>query len=367
MGTKKTNKIREMHPLVSVIVPNYNGARLLPECLSSLTQQNYAHIEIVIMDNGSVDESKRLAEHYGTRFIELDYNYGFSVACNRGAQVSSGKYLFFVNSDMRFDRDCISQLVKVISEENGSIFAVDPLQYNWKGDKIIHYKGVFARIDSLRGIFSGMFLPLPPLMKTYVPCHEISEVPWGCGGSLMVRRDMFEKLDGFDETFFMDFEDTDLCWRAWLRDWRTLFVPQAKLYHKWGGSLDEKTYENSNRLIGKLPKIIFQRMVSQQKNYQRFALKILGPSSIVLIFFAKLVAIFVYPFVGKTIISIAILKAFFLTLKELGDTLNSRRQIKRTAILSNWQIISRFWSQDAPTSLVWPSADGVSREGKQRQ
>lgn len=255
---EKTSKMREIHSLVSVILPNYNGAHLLPECLSSLRQQNYADIEIIIVDNGSVDKSKRLAEVYGARFIELGYNYGLSVACNRGAQISAGKYLFFVNNDMRFEGDCVSQLVRVISDENDFVFAVDPLQYNWKGDKIIHYKGVFTGISSLKGIFSEMFLPLPPLMKTYIPCQEIAEIPWGCAGSLMVRRDMFEKLGGFDKTFFIDVEDTDLCWRAWLRGWRTLFVPQAKLYHKWGASTDEKTYKDNKKLIEKLPKIIFQ-------------------------------------------------------------------------------------------------------------
>ena len=359
---RKTGKMSETHCLVSVIVTNYNGAHLLPKCLSSLKEQDYPYVETIVVDNGSVDGSKRLAKVYGVEFIELGYNYGLSVACNRGAQISTGKYLFFTNNDMRFEQDCVSQLIKVISEENDSVFAVDPLQYNWKGNKIIHYKGVLTGITSLKSIFSQMFLPLPPLMKTYVPSQKIAEVPWGCAGSLMVRRDMFETLAGFDETFFMDFEDTDLCWRAWLRGWRTLFVPQAKLYHKWGASTDEKTYQENRKLIEKLPQIVFRKMVSQQKNHQRFALKILDPLSIILIFSVKLVSVFLYPFIRKAVVSIGILKAFFLTLKELPDTLNSRKQIKETRILSNRQIISRFWNKKAPTALIWPSSDVVSRE-----
>ncbi len=364
---EKTSKMNEIHSLVSVIIPNYNGAHLLPECLSSLRQQNYPHIEIIIVDNGSVDKSKRLAEVYGTRFIELGYNYGLSVACNRGAQISAGKYLFFANNDMRFKKDCISQLVKVMSEDNSSVFAVDALQYNWKGDKIIHYKGVFAGIKSVKGIFSEMFLPLPPLMKTYMPCQEVTEVPWGCAGSLMVRRDMFEELGGFDETFFTDFEDTDLCWRAWLRGWRTLFVPQAKLYHRWGATTDQKMCKIRRDLTRRLPKLIFQRLVSQQKNYQRFVLKVLDPLSIILIFSVKLVSVLLYPFARKTVVSVAILKAFFLILKEVPEVLNLRKQIRRTNVLSNRQIISRFWHKKAPTALVWPSPDAVSRKREQIQ
>lgn len=359
------NKMREVDSLVSVIVPNYNGARLLPECLASLRQQSHRHIEIIIVDNGSEDQSRCLAEVYGARFIELGHNYGLCVACNRGAQIAAGEYLFFVNNDMRFKRDCVSQLGRVISEENDSLFAVDPLQYNWKGDKIIHYRGILTGIKSIKGIFSQMFLPLPPLMKTYVPCQEIAEIPWGCAGSLMVRRDMFEGLHGFDETFFIDFEDTDLCWRAWRRGWRTLFVPQAKLYHKWSASYDEKTYEDSNELTENLPKMTFQRMVSQQKNYQRFALKILDPLSIVLIFFLKVVAVFLYPFVRKARFSVAILRAFFLILKEVPEVLSLRKQIRQTAVLSNRKIIDRFLDKKAPTALVWPSPDVASRGPKQ--
>lgn len=361
---EKISEMNEIQPLVSVVVVNYNGEHLLPECLSSLKDQDYSNIEIIVVDNGSVDKSKCLVEAYEARFIELGYNYGLSIACNRGAQISAGKYLFFVNNDMRFERDCVSQLAKVILGENDSVFAVDPLQYNWKGDKIIHYKGVFTGISSLKGIFSQMFLPSPPLVKTYVPCLEIAEVPWGCAGSLMVRRDMFEELGGFDETFFLDFEDTDLCWRAWLRGWRTLFVPQAKLYHKWSASFEEKTYEDSKELREKLPKRIFQRMVSQQKNYQRFVLKVVDPLSIILIFSMKFVAVFLYSLAGKAIVSKAILRAFFLILNELPEVLNSRKQIKRRAILSTQQIISRFWDEKAPTVRIWPSPNMASRKGK---
>jgi GT2 family glycosyltransferase len=359
--------MKEIYSLVSIIAANYNGAHLLPECLSSLREQDYPHIEITVMDNGSTDESRRVTKNYGAEFIQLGYNYGLSVAYNRGAEASSGNYIFFVNNDMRFEKDCVSQLVRVLEQRNNSIFAADPLQYDWEGNNVIHYQGVFVRISSLKSIFSEMFLPLPPLIKTYVPCQEITEVPWGCAGSLMVKRDMFEELGGFDKTFFIDFEDTDLCWRAWLRGWRTLFVPQAKLYHKWSASFDEKSSKKNKELREKLPRLVFQRIVSQQKNYQRFALKVLDTASILLIFSVKLVSVFLYPFVRKTVISIAILKALFLTLKELRDTLNSRKHIKKTAILSNRQIISRFWYKKAPTALVWPSSDLTSRKGKQSQ
>lgn len=86
IGMEKTSKTRERNFLVPVIVPNYNDTYLLPKCLSSFRQQNYPHVEIIIVDNDSVDKSKHLAEVYRVRFIELGYSYGLSVACNRGAQ-----------------------------------------------------------------------------------------------------------------------------------------------------------------------------------------------------------------------------------------------------------------------------------------
>ena len=363
---KRISKKNGMESLVSIIVANYNGAHLLPECLSSLREQDYPHIEITVVDNGSIDKSSRVTKNYGARFIELGHNYGLSVAYNRGAQTSSGNYLFFVNNDMRFERDCVSKLVQVIRGRDNSIFAVDPLQYNWEGNKIIHYQGVFVRISSLKSVFSEMFFPLPPLIKTYVPSQEIAEIPWGCAGSLMVKKDMFEELGGFDKTFFIDLEDTDLCWRAWLRGWRTLFVPQAKLYHKWGASLDEGSSKKSNELRENLPRLVFQRIVSQQKNYQRFALKVLDPTSILLIFSLKLVSVLLYSVSSKTLIAKGILRAFFLTLKGLPDALKERKRIGQTTVMSNCQIIARFCNDKTPTALIWP-VPGVLREKKKNQ
>lgn len=91
------------------------------------------------------------------RFIELGYNYGLSVACNRGAQSWQASIYSLL---IRFEKNCLSQLVKFISGDNDSVFAADPLHYNWKGNKIIHYKGLLTGTNSLKRIFSQMFLPL---------------------------------------------------------------------------------------------------------------------------------------------------------------------------------------------------------------
>src|SRR6185312_10146535 len=87
---------------VSVVIANYNGAHLLADCLESLAGQDQNAIEILVVDNASIDDSATQAARYDCRFIPLDSNRGLGAAYNSGARVARGDYLFFVNNDMRF-------------------------------------------------------------------------------------------------------------------------------------------------------------------------------------------------------------------------------------------------------------------------
>ncbi len=325
-------------PLVSVIVLNYNGAHLLPYSLGTLTKQDWHPLEIVVVDNGSLDDSADVVAGFSVRWLPLGANLGFSRANNRAAADAKGEVLFFVNNDMRFRPDCVRRLVEVL-QADPTLFAVDPTQYDWDGTRVIH-----GRTRFITGTFSNTVVP-PFAVDYTAPADRPVEVPWGCAGSLLVRRDRFEALGGFDPRFFIDFEDTDLCWRAWRRGWRTVYVPQAVLYHQVGMSGDQ--HQHLIRAAGqrRLPKLWFRRRLSFHTNLLRFALKCL-PVSRAIHLMAHLAARLVWHVAhGNLKLALALGLAFLNNLRLLPETWRARRTVQAHQALDHADLVHRF----APT------------------
>src|ERR1700674_5304857 len=101
----------EQRPLVSAIVLNFNGARYLPDCLSSLISQTYSNLEVLVADNGSTDDSKIVAAAFDVGWVQLERNFGLAHANNLAVSHAKGSLLFFVNNDMRFDPSYVEALV----------------------------------------------------------------------------------------------------------------------------------------------------------------------------------------------------------------------------------------------------------------
>jgi len=242
--------------LVSVIVVNYNGAHLLSDCLGSLLAQDYAPLEIWVVDNASSDDSRRVVQRYPTvRWIGRSANDGLGPGYNAGAKEARGEKLFFANNDTWFEPDCVRRLAEAFRSEE--ILCADPLQNDWVGSQVIH--------GAQRFRWGWRYLIRPiPFMDPYqeLRVEQNTDTAWGCAGAFMFDREKFEALRGFDSTFFLDYEDLDLCWRGWLRGWRTLFVPSARLRHRVG---------ESNRI----PQVSGRRQISQFRNAQRFVLKVM--------------------------------------------------------------------------------------------
>ena len=207
-------------PKVSIIIVNYNGKELLQKCLDSLLKVNYNNFEIILVDNNSTDGSVEfITKNYPSLIIiKLDSNKGFAEPNNVAAKISKGKYLLFLNNDTVVTPNFISEMVKVMETDKKIAICQSLLL---KPDGSVDSSGDF--IDHLGVVYNS---------KTKI--DEIREVSSARGASMLVRSDIFEKLDGFDQKFFVTFEDVDLCWRSWILGYRVLIIPTSIVYHEGG-------------------------------------------------------------------------------------------------------------------------------------
>ena len=207
-------------PKVSIIIVNYNGKELLQKCLDSLLKVNYDNFEIILVDNNSTDGTVEfITKNYPSLIIiKLDSNKGFAEPNNVAAKISKGKYLLFLNNDTVVTPNFIFEMVKVMETDKKIAICQSLLL---KPDGSVDSSGDF--IDHLGVVYNS---------KTEI--DEIREVSSARGASMLVRSDIFEKLDGFDQKFFITFEDVDLCWRSWILGYRVLIIPTSIVYHEGG-------------------------------------------------------------------------------------------------------------------------------------
>lgn len=322
---------------VRAVIVNYDGAHLLADCVESLRAQQGVSVEVVVVDNGSADDSALVAERLGVELRRLGRNRGLAVGYNEGARGATAPYLFCVNNDMRFAPDCVATLREAF-RERPRLFAADPRHYSWDGARITHGALRLARDPS------SPFAALPGV-RPYEDC-EVSvptEVPWGCAGALLLDRRKFEGLGGFDPSFFLYSEDVDLCLRAWRRGWATVHIPAAVLYHRVSashGPAVARAAPAGRRLRAWANH--YRVKVSVPKNAQRVALKHLGGRDLVRQGGAWLRAWAAAAAQGRMGLPIAGATALLCNALDAARVLADRRRERREADVAVEELIRRF-------------------------
>ena len=207
-------------PKISVIIVNYNGKKLLENCLESLFKTDYNNFEVILVDNNSTDGSMEfVTKNYpNVIVVKLDSNKGFAEPNNIGAKIAKGEYLLFLNNDTVTTTNFISEMVKVLEKDEKIAICQSLLL---KPDGNIDSSGDF--IDKMGIVYNS---------KTKI--DEIKEISSARGASMLIRKKIFDKLGGFDEKFFFSFEDVDLGWRSWILGYKVVIVPNSIVYHSAG-------------------------------------------------------------------------------------------------------------------------------------
>jgi GT2 family glycosyltransferase len=218
----------------SVVVLNFFGEEHLDACLGSLCAALDDETEVIVVDNGSPDRSAEVAARYRVRWLPLGCNLGFSKGNNAGARAARGDVLVFLNNDMRMAPDFVERILEPFADP--AVFAVDALQFDWEGAHQIHGATRARRAGVLDALLHRTELPLLALEQT--PDAEVVDVFQCCAGSMACHRERFLALGGFDERLSAGAEDTDICLRAALRGWRSVYTPAAVCWHKVSRSSD---------------------------------------------------------------------------------------------------------------------------------
>jgi hypothetical protein len=229
--------------MIDIVIVNWNAGELLDQCLDSISTNAGDFVSsVVVVDNGSTDGSDEYASgHDGVNLVRAGENLGFGKGCNKGARECSADFLLFLNPDARLLPGTLQSCAEFMNSKANQNVGICGAQLL---DEDMNVTRSCSRFPSLSNIFaraSGLDRLRPewgPRMNEW-DHSETREVDQVMGAFFMIRRDLFEQVRGFDERFFVYFEEVDLNRRCHDLGWRTWFLADAKSVHIGGGTSEK--------------------------------------------------------------------------------------------------------------------------------
>ena len=221
----------------TIVIPNINGKGWLKDSIESVYAQTEQSFRLIVVDNGSTDESLEQARSYCSRenftLIENGTNTGFSHAVNQGIALADSEYVVLFNNDAFAEPDWLAELIRT-AETDPKIFAVQSLM-------IRHFDRELADDAGDYVTWMGFACKTGDGRRAsrYTKCRRIFSA---CGGAALYRKSILDEIGNFDENFFAYFEDVDLSWRANNAGYKNLLCPTARCYHICGASTGAVRY-----------------------------------------------------------------------------------------------------------------------------
>lgn len=253
---------------ISVIIVTYNNQNEIKECVKSILNKT-SDTEIIIVDNDSKDDTRHLIKTFENKvkLIESKENLGFGKACNLGVENSTGEHLVFLNPDtLILEKDSFDKLANSL-EQN--------IDYGLVGPRIVSRDGVIQNsvrtLPTVAGAFKEYILGQKGAYDFYLPaCQNLCEVESVVGACMIIKKDIFEELGGFDRKYFMYFEDIELCKKVRSLGLRVGFLPEVAIEHAIGKSgVNQKTnvflHESAKKYHGFLSYHLLQLIFYYQR------------------------------------------------------------------------------------------------------
>ena len=231
---------------VSVVTPNYNGERFLKTFFESLNNDSELIGEVIIIDNGSSDNSKEYIKNntfnFPVKLIENSQNLGFAPAVNQGISNAKYEYIFSLNNDTEVKKGCIKQMVDLISSSK-DIFSVQAKMLQYDNKDLIDDVG-----DEYNLLAWTKKTGENHKSDEYL---EVREIFSSCAGAALYKKSLLEELGMFDSNFFAYMEDVDLAIRSKINGYHNLLCPQAIVYHVGSATSGSRHNEFKVRLAAR--------------------------------------------------------------------------------------------------------------------
>lgn len=271
---------------ISIIIVSYKCMELLQKNLSSILSSSLdkSKYEVIVVDNASHDGTvEMIAESYPKVIvIENNANVGFGTANNIGAHAATGKYLFFLNPDAALKKDTLQQLASYNKYKKMGMLAPKLIFPNGNLQLSAHrrFPNLFTHLfqhSILIQIVAHKFLnSANPSLYTALEHKHRLKPSHVMGAAMLMPAKVFKKLGGFDEDYFLYFEETDLCHRLVRAGYEIVFEPSIKVVHSFSGSgKREETFRKSDFYL-QSTYLFLRKNYSSFYSYTAFALTLCG-------------------------------------------------------------------------------------------
>jgi GT2 family glycosyltransferase len=278
---------------LTIGIVNYNTKKDLKKCLKSILKNPPdCSYQIIIVDNNSKDGSRKFLKEIKNKnitYILNKKNMGFGKACNQIAAYANNYYILFLNPDVEVTKDSINGLIDFLQKHNQTGVVTGKLLFPDKSFQLscrqfpTIFRVLFGRESFLRRISPNNSISRQYLM-TDLNYDKIQFPDWIRGAVMLFKSSLFKKIGGFDERFFLFFEDTDICFYLRKRGYKIAYFPEAVFYHKLGSSTSKEKLKT--KIVHNISMFYYIR---KNMNYSFSVLSILFIALIIRLVFVSLV------------------------------------------------------------------------------
>ena len=254
----------ELSGKISIIIPTYNRKNDLMQCLASVKNLLYYELEIVVVDNASTDGTYENVKKVfpQVKIIRNNKNLGVSGGRNTGLKYinKNTKFILFLDHDIIVEKDLVNELLKVMNKDEKMGIATPKIYY-------YEDKSVIWAVGTSINLITGKITMNGENQRDEGQFNQIRDVQVA-PAVIMVKREVIQKIGGFDEDYFATYEDTDFCFRAKKVGYRIIYVPRARAFHK----VPLNWWESKKRLVSRNYYIARNRIIFMKKYSHYFFL-----------------------------------------------------------------------------------------------